>query len=148
MRELAIGQYDTIQSVHRLADLFPGLTTLDITKFGTPDRSRDHSGYTLVRKLFPVISILKRDPALKDDYIDALSRFPLLESIPDLALWEGIDRLVDERGKVAAVTKLSQRCPNLSRLGHWDTKSKRVVDIVLCRRGEGISWEQRPQGRK
>jgi len=123
IRELAVGQYDAFQSVHRLAGLFSELTMLDITKFGTPDRSDAHSSYTL------------------DDYIDVVSRFHFLERLPDLALWEGIEQLPDEQERNAVVTKLLQNCPNLTHLGHWGTNSKAVVDIVLVR-GAEVSWEQ------
>lgn len=78
---------------------------------------------------------------MKDDYIDALSRFPLLESVPDLALWKGIELLPDQE-RLAAITSLSQRCPNLTRFGYVDTND---VDVVLSRSVEGVSWEQRPR---
>ena len=81
------------------------------------------------------------EPRLKDDYIDALSRFPLLESVPDLALWEGIELLPDQE-RFATVTSLLQRCPNLTRFGYVDTD---VVDVVLSRSVEGVFWEQRPR---
>ena len=142
LRELAISHYDKLESIHHLAELFPELTVLDVTRFGPLDHGAAHVIYTLVRLLRLLFVVLLTDR--KDDYIDALSRFPLLESAPDLVLWEGIDRMTEQK-KLTALTMLLQRCPNLTRLGHWDSISKRVVDIVLSRSKEGVSWEQRPQ---
>jgi hypothetical protein len=141
VRELAIGQYDTLQSVRQLAEIFPNLTMLDITKFGPPDRSHYHSAYTLVRYLFCFLC----QPLMvipKEDYLEALSRFPCLEALPDLSLWEGIQKL-DEAKRSEAIMRLSRLCPRLIRMGHWNSKAKRVVDIILVRNGENVSWEER-----
>lgn len=49
LRELAVGQYDTLESIYQLAEIFPDLTLLDIAKFGSPGR-RHRPTYTLVRR--------------------------------------------------------------------------------------------------
>lgn len=78
----------------------------------------------------------------KEDYFEALSRFPRLEALPDIVLWERIQKL-DEAKKEEAIMNLSTLCPNLACMGYWDPKTNGVVDIVLVRDGEKVSWEQR-----
>lgn len=74
-----------------------------------------------------------------------MCRFPLLESLPDLTLWETIENM-DEKGKQIYVARLAQACPKLKTLGHWDKSLKSVVDVVLVRGVAGdISWERQPQ---
>lgn len=48
MRELHVGQYDTLASIHRLAEIFPALRVLKITKFGPTVRTGRHSQCNLV----------------------------------------------------------------------------------------------------
>ncbi|RDB17626.1 hypothetical protein Hypma_001061 [Hypsizygus marmoreus] len=126
LRELSIGSYDRLESLHSLASKFPTLTTLDIKAFGTVERSGLRSRYSM------------------DDYIDALSRFRHLENLPDIALWERLQRL-NEIERNTLIHRLVERCPRLIRLGHWDQKTRSAVGITLLRREAGVIWEERPR---
>lgn len=69
-----------------------------------------------------------------------LSRFPLLEYLPDVSLWGDIERL-PERDKHVAVRRIVERCPRLMRLGHWNPKQKGLVDMALMGHGNGkVTW--------
>ncbi|TFK62672.1 hypothetical protein BDN72DRAFT_377966 [Pluteus cervinus] len=115
LKELHVLTYDAIESIHRLSELYPTLQVLDIKGFGPQDRSDGHASYSL------------------DDYIDALSRFSALECLPDVTLWEAIQQVEGDEQRDGVLMRLSEKCPNLRVLGHWDDQSRRVVDVHLKR---------------
>ncbi|KAJ7229120.1 hypothetical protein GGX14DRAFT_416748 [Mycena pura] len=119
MRDLRFWSYRDLDSIHRLAEVCPQLTHLEIPKYGITARNDTQSNYTV------------------DDYILALSKFPVLECFLDPSLW-----LVLRRSGKEKIERLAALCPKLERLVHSSTQKNAIVDIVLSRDGGKVSWKE------
>ncbi|KAK7035746.1 F-box domain-containing protein [Favolaschia claudopus] len=122
LRDIRIWRYSGLESVGRFAESFPSLTRLEIPKFGIPTRDDAQNDYTI------------------DDYILTLSKFRNLEYLVDSALWPLL-LLEDSPNKI---NSLVCQCPNLQRLGYFDTNKLEYLDIVFHRDEHGgqASWSE------
>ncbi|KDR78203.1 hypothetical protein GALMADRAFT_224572 [Galerina marginata CBS 339.88] len=122
LEEIHLWRFEGLDAIKRLAVLFPSIRTLSIPNFGRPFGDEV---YTL------------------DECIDCLSRFPCLEAVFDCALWLAIEQFKNEE-RLNAVTKLLTHCPRLKRLNHWKSSLNRDIDIVFCKSGSQVSWQEVP----
>ncbi|KAF8154244.1 hypothetical protein B0H34DRAFT_800116 [Crassisporium funariophilum] len=122
LQELYIWRFENLESISRIAVLFPTIKVLGIPTFGIPSASEDD--YTI------------------DDCIDCLAQFPALESLFDTSFWLVIQNLKEER-KLEVVKKLVSRCPRLKRINHWSASLRLPVDVVLARTAGKVTWEER-----
>ncbi|KAF7359275.1 F-box domain-containing protein [Mycena sanguinolenta] len=119
LRDLRVWRYSGLETINRLAELFPNLTRLEVPKFGIPTRDdTENENYTI------------------DDYILTLSKFRCLEYLLDSAIWPML--LLDSE----KITSLAIRCPNLQRLGHYNSGKSQYVDIVFRREGREVLWTE------
>ncbi|KAJ7702247.1 hypothetical protein B0H17DRAFT_137957 [Mycena rosella] len=119
LRDLRVWRYAGLESINLVAQRFPQLTHLEIPKFGIPTRIDSDNDYTI------------------DDYILTLSKFSSLEYLLDSSIWSLLKLAGEEK-----IASLAALCPNLQRLGHFNTQRSAYVDIVLSRDNGIISWRE------
>ncbi|KAJ6500558.1 hypothetical protein C8R45DRAFT_73457 [Mycena sanguinolenta] len=123
LRDLRVWRYSGLETINRLAELFPNLTRLEVPKFGIPTRNdAENENYTV------------------DDYILTLAKFRCLEYLLDSAIWPML--LLDSK----KITSLALQCQSLQRLGHYNSGKSQYVDIVFRREGGKVLWtEEMPE---
>jgi len=126
LRELRIAQYDDLQSLSKLAELFPALTSLETPSYATlPDGVG-------IRRFAP------------DDWFPVLSRFPNLEIFSGYGLWTMIDRAALNVSRMEdTILKLAELCPKLRELECWavDDNGDDCKQIIISREGKEVKWK-------
>ena len=136
LQEVYLWHFTGLESIYRLAVLFPTIKTLGIPGFGIPS---DRNNYTLVglSLCFLVMYLLNGS---QDECIDCLGQFPSLENLCDSSLWPAI-QAVKAYTKLEIIRKLYTQCPALKKITYWDSVTNSEADIVFFRDGLDVTWK-------
>ncbi|KAF7323168.1 F-box domain-containing protein [Mycena chlorophos] len=133
LRDMRIWKFAGIESLHRLAEIAPHITLLEMPTLGMQTVEDTNNGLTLARNL---ISLTR--PCLcftQDDYIAVLSKFPMLEYITQSSIWP---RVLNEK----KLDLLAAQCPRLQRLNYYKFSIQADVDIWLLRVDGKVDWRE------
>nr|GAT60058.1 predicted protein [Mycena chlorophos] len=117
LRDMRIWKFAGIESLHRLAEIAPHITLLEMPTLGMQTVEDTNDGLTL------------------DDYIAVLSKFPMLEYITQSSIWP---RVLNEK----KLDQLAAQCPRLQRLNYYKFSIQADVDIWLLRVDGKIEWRE------